>query len=205
MKDAVAALGASSGNLREKFRREFDAFWNEPGAQRRPIATRDYILRAICPKLYGMHAVKLGMMLVLIGGASIPLGNDADFATDVEVDGEAQEEEYDDDAPVAFNFGGSDDDDDDHDDGNDINSTQTQNNPTHPTPFHYKTIRDDEYDTEYGKRRTAEWWRVANPYPTPTLHRPYTDLIPSLYDLYSVPRPYTEIILILYGPCAHSV
>lgn len=116
MKDAAAALAASSGNLREKFRREFDAFWNEPGAQRRPIATRDYILRAICPKLYGMHAVKLGMMLVLIGGASIPLGNDADSTVDVEVEKQAEEEGSDNEAPVAFNFGGSDDENDDGDD-----------------------------------------------------------------------------------------
>ncbi|EED88948.1 predicted protein, partial [Thalassiosira pseudonana CCMP1335] len=49
---------------------EFDAFWSEEGAKRRPIATRDYILRAVCPKLYGMHAVKLGLLLVMIGGAA---------------------------------------------------------------------------------------------------------------------------------------
>ncbi len=117
MKDAAAALAASSGNLREKFRREFDAFWNEPGAQRRPIATRDYILRAICPKLYGMHAVKLGMMLVLIGGASIPLGSDTDSTVHVEeVDEQAEEEGSDNEAPVAFNFGGSDEENDDGDD-----------------------------------------------------------------------------------------
>jgi DNA helicase MCM9 len=112
IKDAAAALAASSGNLREKFRREFDAFWSENGAQRRPIATRDYILRAICPKLYGMHAVKLGMMLVLIGGASIPLGNDAASTADGEVDGQT-EEDSDNEAPVAFKFGGSDDENDD--------------------------------------------------------------------------------------------
>jgi len=110
----ATALAASSGNLREKFRREFDAFWSENGAQRRPIATRDYILRAICPKLYGMHAVKLGMMLVLIGGASIPLGNDAATTADVEVDDQA-EEASDNEAPAAFKFGESDDENDDGD------------------------------------------------------------------------------------------
>lgn len=113
--DAAAALAASSGNLREKFRREFDAFWSDSGAQRRPIATRDYILRAICPKLYGMHAVKLGMMLVLIGGASIPLGGDAASTADGEVDGQT-EEDSDNEAPVTFKFGGSDDENDDGDD-----------------------------------------------------------------------------------------
>lgn len=119
MKDAAVALAASSGNLREKFRREFDAFWSEPGAQRRPIATRDYILRAICPKLWGMHAVKLGMLLVLIGGASIPLGGDT-ASTEGDFDRQSEENsqddiferEYDDEAPVAFKVGDNDDDDD---------------------------------------------------------------------------------------------
>lgn len=125
MKDTTtaAALAASSGNLREKFRREFDAFWNESGAQRRPIATRDYILRAICPKLYGMHAVKLGMMLVLIGGASIPLGSDGDPMED-KIDGQNEQNaendnvdsDSDNEAPVAFQIGGNDDDDDENDD-----------------------------------------------------------------------------------------
>jgi len=119
MKDAAAALAASSGNLREKFRREFDAFWNESGAQRRPIATRDYILRAICPKLYGMHAVKLGMMLVLIGGASIPLGNDADSTADDKIDEEIEEEGSGNEAPVPFKFGS----DDENDDGDDADAS----------------------------------------------------------------------------------
>lgn len=65
-----SAFGTTSGNLRERFRREFDAFWSEE-AKSHPIATRDFILRAVCPKLYGMHAVKLGLLLALIGGASI--------------------------------------------------------------------------------------------------------------------------------------
>jgi hypothetical protein len=68
--------------------------------------------------LYGMHAVKLGMMLVLIGGASIPLGSDAASTADGEVDrqvDEQTEEDSDNEAPVAFTFGGSDDDNDDGD------------------------------------------------------------------------------------------
>jgi hypothetical protein len=54
-----------------KFRREFDAFWLMETLRRWPFATRDYIARAVCPQLYGMHAVKLGLLLVLIGGASV--------------------------------------------------------------------------------------------------------------------------------------
>ena len=40
---------SGSGNLREKFRREFDAFWSMETSRRRPFATRDYIARAVCP------------------------------------------------------------------------------------------------------------------------------------------------------------
>jgi len=110
---------SSSGNLREKFRREFDAFWSDPSARRRPIATRDYIVRAVCPKLYGMHAVKLGMLLVLIGGASISSSSsiaDTEEKKDT-AEKEVVEVEEDDDsdegAPVAFDISGGGNDDDD--------------------------------------------------------------------------------------------
>ena len=119
-KSALGGAGinlSSSGNLREKFRREFDAFWSDPSARRRPIATRDYIVRAVCPKLYGMHAVKLGLLLVLIGGASISSSaNDAEDKKDtaekevVEVEEDCDSDEG---APVAFDISGGGDDDDD--------------------------------------------------------------------------------------------
>ena len=120
-KSALGGAGinlSSSGNLREKFRREFDAFWSDPSARRRPIATRDYIVRAVCPKLYGMHAVKLGLLLVLIGGASISSSSSAAGAEDkkdpaenevVEVE---EDNDSDDGAPVVFDISGGGDDDD---------------------------------------------------------------------------------------------
>ena len=122
-KSALGGAGinlSSSGNLREKFRREFDAFWSDPSARRRPIATRDYIVRAVCPKLYGMHAVKLGMLLVLIGGASISSSSSAD-AEDKKKDNTAEkdvvevkeDDDSDEDAPVAFDISGGGDDDED--------------------------------------------------------------------------------------------
>ena len=120
MRDAATVMAASSGNLREKFRREFDAFWSDPGAKRRPIATRDYIVRAVCPKLYGMHAVKLGLLLVLIGGASISTAADDEGGTAEErgdnTNGQNNEEvqidcDSDEEAPVAFDIGGGNDDD----------------------------------------------------------------------------------------------
>jgi hypothetical protein len=54
-----------------KFRREFDAFGSMEASRRLPFATRDYIARAVCPQLYGMHTVKLGLLLVFIGGALV--------------------------------------------------------------------------------------------------------------------------------------
>ncbi len=43
MADLTLAGMSGSGNLREKFRREFDAFWSSEKSRRRPFATRDYI------------------------------------------------------------------------------------------------------------------------------------------------------------------
>jgi hypothetical protein len=118
----LARLGMSaSGNLREKFRMEFDAFWSMDTSRRRPYATRDYIVSAVCPKLYGMHAVKLGLLLVLIGGALVTPSSspECDGASGGEEDGEpdATGQEGSDamDAPVAFEIDDEDDDDDDDD------------------------------------------------------------------------------------------
>ncbi|KAL7536652.1 hypothetical protein ACHAXR_007316 [Thalassiosira sp. AJA248-18] len=121
---------ASSGNLREKFRREFDVFWSDATSKQHPMGTRDYIVRAVCPKLYGMHAVKLGLLLVLIGGANV--SSSSSTANDEGgVEGSLEEEEgggniigatpsneeinvdsaSDEEAPVAFKIGGDDEND----------------------------------------------------------------------------------------------
>jgi DNA replicative helicase MCM subunit Mcm2 (Cdc46/Mcm family) len=110
---ASGGMVASSGNLREKYRREFDAFWADATAKRRPIATRDFIVRAVCAKLYGMHAVKLGLLLVLIGGASVSTEGQDISAEDEEggnkEEGDVVDLDSDDEAPVAFKIGGDDD------------------------------------------------------------------------------------------------
>lgn len=54
----------------EKFRKEFTKYWNEPQSVDNPIAARDYICKAVCPKLYGMQIVKLALLITLIGGVS---------------------------------------------------------------------------------------------------------------------------------------
>eukprot|EP00804_Cyclotella_cryptica_P018142 CCRYP_005916-RA/>CCRYP_005916-RA protein AED:0.18 eAED:0.18 QI:173/1/1/1/0.4/0.33/6/4113/1032 len=112
-----SAFASSSGNLRERFRREFDVFWSQEEAKRRPIATRDYIVRAVCPGLYGMHAVKLGLLLALIGGAAVSnenapvnlseIGEHESETNHASTDGiETKTMEY---GPVAFKIGGDDD------------------------------------------------------------------------------------------------
>jgi DNA replicative helicase MCM subunit Mcm2 (Cdc46/Mcm family) len=51
----------------EKYKHEFNEYWQEPDNMEHPIAARDFITKAICPKLYGMQVVKLALLLTLIG------------------------------------------------------------------------------------------------------------------------------------------
>ena len=68
--NAATASGQSLGGELDgdKFRAEFAAFWNDPQNVAAPIAARDYICKAVCPKLYGMAIVKLALLMTLIGG-----------------------------------------------------------------------------------------------------------------------------------------
>ena len=63
--EATASVGES-----EQFRKEFDAFWVDPTHTDHPIAARDFICKAVCPKLYGLHIIKLSLLVTLIGGVS---------------------------------------------------------------------------------------------------------------------------------------
>mmetsp|Transcript_14021 Transcript_14021/g.33912 ORF Transcript_14021/g.33912 Transcript_14021/m.33912 type:complete len:887 (+) Transcript_14021:80-2740(+) len=65
--DPSNATNNTSAEL-EKFKKEFDAFWQHPLHQSKPIAARDFICKAVCPKLYGLHIIKLGLLITLIGG-----------------------------------------------------------------------------------------------------------------------------------------
>lgn len=58
---------ASTGDRGRKLTREFERFWSRNASN--PIAARDFITRSVCPNLHGMHPAKLGILLVLIGGA----------------------------------------------------------------------------------------------------------------------------------------
>lgn len=59
------------GSDLEHFQREFDVYWKEtPQHGQYPIAARDFICQAVCPKLYGMAIIKLALLVTLIGGVS---------------------------------------------------------------------------------------------------------------------------------------
>jgi len=55
-------------NAREMLKKGFREFWDNPHNKAAPIAARNYIVRAVCPKLYGMMTIKLSLLLTLVGG-----------------------------------------------------------------------------------------------------------------------------------------
>ncbi|KAJ1812006.1 DNA helicase mcm9, partial [Coemansia sp. RSA 2598] len=62
--DTVADGGASRDELFDAFGR----FWTQNAS--RPMAARDEIVAAMCPRVYGLHSVKLAVLLVLLGGVA---------------------------------------------------------------------------------------------------------------------------------------
>lgn len=54
--------------LTDEFALEFEAFWNDRAD--RLFDARDFILKSVCPKIYGLYLVKLAVMLVLVGGVA---------------------------------------------------------------------------------------------------------------------------------------
>ncbi|KAJ2854583.1 DNA helicase mcm9 [Coemansia erecta] len=62
--DTVADAGASRDEMFEAFGR----FWLQNAA--RPMAARDEIVASVCPRVYGLHSVKLAVLLVLLGGVA---------------------------------------------------------------------------------------------------------------------------------------
>ena len=66
---ASAFMESSVGEL-DKYKKEFDAFWEENRRREYPIASRDFICTAVCPKLYGLQVIKLSLLITLIGGVS---------------------------------------------------------------------------------------------------------------------------------------
>lgn len=58
--------GQSTVGEMDKYTKEFNAFWES--SRLKPYAARDFICRAVCPKLYGLAVIKLALLLTLIGG-----------------------------------------------------------------------------------------------------------------------------------------
>eukprot|EP00957_Ditylum_brightwellii_P054879 4159836-Ditylum_brightwellii.AAC.1 len=70
-RDATKNGTGSAGYVtKDKYQREFDEFWSNPEAKRRPIAARNFIATSVCPKLYGMLVIKVALLITLIGGSS---------------------------------------------------------------------------------------------------------------------------------------
>ncbi|GKY95206.1 hypothetical protein MPSEU_000483700 [Mayamaea pseudoterrestris] len=60
---------SSLGEL-EKFRNDFESYWELPESVSHPIQARDFICRSVCPQLYGLRILKLALLVTLIGGVS---------------------------------------------------------------------------------------------------------------------------------------
>lgn len=58
----------SNNDTWEQYQRDFDAYWALERNRQSPIQARDFIVRAVCPKLYGMAVIKLALLVTLIGG-----------------------------------------------------------------------------------------------------------------------------------------
>ena len=58
--------GYDRDGVRDELQKEFDGLW--VNGRSRPIALRNFICRSVCPRLYGMSIVKLGLLITLIGG-----------------------------------------------------------------------------------------------------------------------------------------
>ncbi len=65
-----SAFLSSSAMELEKFKAEFDSFWDSSQRREYPMASRDFICTAVCPKLYGLQVIKLALLITLIGGVS---------------------------------------------------------------------------------------------------------------------------------------
>lgn len=72
VQDKSASAWTTSGPATEldddKYHQEFVAYWADPNNLKFPIAARDHICKAVCPKLYGLAIVKLALLMTLIGG-----------------------------------------------------------------------------------------------------------------------------------------
>ena len=74
---SVSGNSKSHGEL-DNFRKEFEAYWEQPKNLESPIQARDFICQAVCPQLYGLRILKLALLVTLIGGVSTDAYEKAD-------------------------------------------------------------------------------------------------------------------------------
>jgi DNA replicative helicase MCM subunit Mcm2 (Cdc46/Mcm family) len=85
----------SSSVEMEKYKKEFDSYWADEHRREFPIQARNFICCAICPKLYGLHIIKLGLLITLIGGVQASSSPPSDNSNDtslplIEIHNEAE-------------------------------------------------------------------------------------------------------------------
>ena len=82
-KGSSAWQSTASGNSNslgelDSFRKEFEAYWEDPKNVESPMQARDFICQAVCPQLYGLRILKLALLVTLIGGVSTDAYEKAD-------------------------------------------------------------------------------------------------------------------------------
>ena len=63
-----AASTAGAARVTAEDRAAFRALWADATARGRPLAARDAVVDSVCPQIFGRRAVKLAVLLALIGG-----------------------------------------------------------------------------------------------------------------------------------------
>ena len=96
-----------AGAVQDEMRREFDELWDSSGARTHPIAIRNMICSAVCPRLYGLSLVKLGMLVTLIGGGGSTARRSGPDEVDATTDSGDVEENAGGDKPEQFQVANS--------------------------------------------------------------------------------------------------
>eukprot|EP00594_Rhizosolenia_setigera_P006713 CAMPEP_0178940042 /NCGR_PEP_ID=MMETSP0789-20121207/571_1 /TAXON_ID=3005 /ORGANISM="Rhizosolenia setigera, Strain CCMP 1694" /LENGTH=882 /DNA_ID=CAMNT_0020619001 /DNA_START=453 /DNA_END=3101 /DNA_ORIENTATION=- len=121
-----ASNGIGSGSYDggyENYKKEFDEYWKENTDY--PIYARNFICSAVCPNLYGLLNIKLGLLLTLIGGATTS-------QIDSWLDKELANPEYKEEANMEVDDEESDDDEEEQPEQLIINRDMARNNE-HPS------------------------------------------------------------------------
>ena len=141
--------GTNSVGQMDAFRKEFAAFWQDEKNQTYPMAARDFICKAVCPKLYGMKVIKLALLITLIGGVS------ADAYTNDSADNtEDRYAENSDEGPVPFEMIAND-------------SEGRGNNPAYygdvPAPSRSSRRSDRQHEVKTRRRDQSHLLLVGDP------------------------------------------